>query len=53
MEEFSTKRLIENPEKSKVTARFEVLKRKLIDDIYKKLNEIKSSDAITVQELND
>lgn len=53
MEEFSAKRLIENPEKSKVSSRFELCQKRIINDIYKKLTEISRPDSITVQELND
>jgi len=53
MEEFSNKRLIENPEKTKITARFELTKKNLIDEIYTKLSDTNSPDAITIQELND
>lgn len=53
MEEFSNKRLIENPEKTKITARFELTKKNLINEIYTKLSDTNSPDAITIQELND
>ena len=32
---------------------FELIQKKVIDDIYKKLTETDSPDAITIQELND
>ena len=53
LENFSAKKLIENPEKMKVTSIFEYHRKKVMKDIYKKLAEISSSDAITIQELND
>ena len=53
IEDFSFKKLFENPEKAKVTCTFELIQKKVIDDIYKKLTETDSPDAITIQELND
>lgn len=51
--DFSAKRLIENPEKSKITSTFEYNRKKVMLDIYDKLSEICSPDAVTIQELND
>ncbi len=51
--DFSTKKLIENPEKSKVTSTFEYNRKKVMFNIYDKLSEICSTDAVTIQELND
>ena len=53
IEDYSFKKLFENPEKAKVTCTFELIQKKVIDDIYKKLTETDSPDAITIQELND
>lgn len=53
VEDFSSKKLIENPEKSKVTATFELCKKDISNDIYNKLNEISCPDSIAIQELND
>lgn len=53
IEDFSFKKLFENPEKAKVTCTFELIQKKVIDDIYRKLTETDSPDAITIQELND
>lgn len=53
IEEFSTKKLIENPEKIKVSSRFELNQKKEMSDIYDKLAEICSADSLTLQELND
>ncbi len=53
LEEFSNKRLIENPEKSKVTARFELINQNSFKDMYKKLSEVCVTDSISMQELND
>lgn len=53
LEEFSNKRLIENPEKSKITARFELINQNSFKDMYKKLSEVCVTDSISMQELND
>ncbi len=53
MRDFSSKKLIENPSKSKVTSTFEICNKKLIDDIYKNLSEMVSPDALSIQELNE
>ena len=39
IEDFSFKKLFENPEKAKVTCIFELIQKKVIDDIYKKLRD--------------
>lgn len=51
--DFSAKKLIENPEKSKVTSTFEYNRKKVMTNIYDKLCEICSPDAVTIQEFND
>ena len=53
IDDFSIKKLIENQEKSKVTSVFEYNRKKTMKNIYKKLCEICSPDAVTIQELND
>ena len=53
MNDFSSKKLIENPQKSKVSTSFELFNKKMIDEIYNHLNEMVSADAVSVQELND
>ena len=53
VEDFSTKKLFENPEKSKVSCSFELIQKKMINEIYNKLTEICTPDSITIQELND
>ncbi len=50
---FSSKRLIENAEKCKISATFEVLNKKMIDEIYYQLRELTSTDSVSIQELND
>lgn len=53
IEDFSAKRLIENPDKSKVTSIFEHNRKKVMKNIYNKLCEICTPDAVTIQEIND
>ncbi len=51
--DFSEKKLIENPQKCRLTASIELCHKKLIDDIYKKLYELTDVDSVSLQELND
>ena len=51
--DFSAKKLIENTEKSKVSITFEHHRKKVMKNVYNKLCEICSADAVTIQELND
>ena len=53
MKDFSAKKLIENPQKSKITVSFELANKKVIDDIYKELSNMTDTDSISLQELND
>lgn len=53
IEDFSSKKLIENPEKSKVTSTFEHGNKKVIGQLYNKISEICTPDSVTIQELND
>lgn len=53
IEDFTAKRLIENPDKSKISTTFEVSNKKLIKKIYKKLRELSALDSVTLQEIND
>ena len=51
--DFSVKKLIENPQKSKVTISFELSNKKLIDEIYDTLSNTIDTDSVSLQELND
>ena len=53
IEEFTSKRLVETPEKSKISSTFELLNKKIAKEIYEKISEISKPDSITMQELND
>lgn len=53
LEDFSAKRLIENPEKVKITSTFELSKKKIVKELYKKLTGVCTPDSISIQEIND
>ena len=53
MRDFTSKKLIENPQKTKVSTSFEVNNKKIIDEIYDWLNNTTDSDSVSLQELND
>lgn len=53
IEDFSAKKLLENPDKAKVSSTFEHNRKKVMKDFYNELNELCSPDAITIQEYND
>ena len=53
MKDFSAKKLIENPQKSKISTSFELTNKKAIDDIYKEISDMTNTDSISLQELND
>lgn len=53
MKDFTVKKLIENPQKSKITTSFELLNKKMIDEIYFELTNMTNADSLSLQELND
>ena len=53
MYEFTSKKLIENPIKSKISSTFEVGHKKVEKELYDNLNVLADLDSITIQELND
>lgn len=53
IEEFSSKRLVENPERTKISSTFELSNKKNAKDVYENITEICKPDSITLQELND
>ena len=53
LKEFSSKKLIENPNKAKVCMVFYLINKKNINNIYKNFNENIETDAITLQEINE
>ena len=53
MLDFTTKKLIENNEKSKITSTFNLNNKKAVKELYNKLNISVKIDSITLQEIND
>lgn len=53
MIDFSSKKLIENPEKARVTSTFDLGNKQLVDKLYKNLSNNVSLDSIALQEIND
>ncbi len=53
IEEFSTKKLMENPDKSNLSVIFELINKKNAKEIYNKITEVCNPDSIKLQELND
>ena len=53
LRDFTSKKLIENPQKTKVTTSFEINNKKTIDEIYEWLNNTNDTDSVSLQELND
>lgn len=53
LRDFTSKRLIENPEKSKITTIFELGNQYKVNNIYNKLAGIIEPDSVHLQELND
>ncbi len=53
MRDFSSKKLIENPNKSKITTSFELCNKKMINEIYEDLGKLTDADSVSLQELND
>ena len=53
MRDFTSKKLIENTQKSKISTSFEISNKKVIDEIYDWLNSNMDSDSVSLQELND
>ena len=53
IKDFTKKKLIENPNKSKFSVNFSLVNKKILDDIYKDLNQIIDADSISIQELYD
>lgn len=53
IEDFTSKKLIENPEKVKISSTIELSRKGIINEVYNKLITFDSPDSVTVQELND
>lgn len=53
MRDFTSKKLIENPQKSKISVSVELCNKKLIDKIYNQLIDMTDADSVSIQELYD
>lgn len=53
MLDFSSKKLLENPDKARVTSTVDLGNRQLMEKLYKNLNNIVLLDSISLQEIND
>ena len=53
MMDFTSKRLLENPSKSKLSATFDLTNKKMMHEMYNKLTSLAELDSIALQELND
>lgn len=53
LRDFTSKKLLENPTKSKISTSFELNNKKVIDEIYDWLNNTTDTDSVSMQELND
>lgn len=51
--DFSSKKLLENPQKAKVTAVFDIGCKRALNSFYDKVNGLVDLDSISLQELND
>ncbi len=51
--DFTSKKLVENTTKSKITSVFELTNKNMIPELYEKLNILADLDSINLQELND
>ena len=51
--DFSSKKLIENQDKAKISAVFELSNKKMIKQMYTKLQNLSDLDSLTLQEIND
>ncbi len=51
--DFSSKKLLENPDKARITSTFELGNKRMMKNFYKKLSGIAVLDSISLQEIND
>lgn len=51
--DFSSKKLIENSAKSRITTTFDIVNKKILDEIYKNLIDMTNADSVSLQEIND
>lgn len=53
MKDFSSKKLLENPEKVKISSTFDFGNKKVMSEFYKKISNLVPIDSILLQEIND
>ena len=53
LKDFTCKKLIENSEKNKISASYEIVNKKNIHEIYNHIVTLAEPDSVTMQELND
>ena len=53
MRDFSSKKLLENPEKVRITSTFDTGNKRKMINFYKKLNALTQFDSISLHEIND
>ncbi len=53
MRDFSSKKLLENPEKVKISSTFDFGNKKVMSEFYKKISNLVPIDSILLQEIND
>ncbi len=53
MTDFTSKKLFENQQKSKLSASFELCNKKIINEIYDSITNMIDADSVSLQELND
>ena len=53
LQNFTSKKLLENPEKVKVSSIFDVSNKKIMNNFYKKISVLTNMDSISLQEIND
>ena len=53
LKDFTCKKLIENSEKNKISASYEIINKKNVHEIYNHIVTLAEPDSVTMQELND
>ena len=53
LKDFTCKKLIENSEKNKISASYEIVNKKNVHEIYNHIVTLAEPDSVTMQELND
>ena len=53
MQDFSSKKLLENPDQARVTSVFDLGNKRMMNNFYKKISSVAQLDSISLQEIND